>query len=235
MDTRRRPPPAGGGRRSRVVRTVATPLAALALGLIGLFVVYVVEKQPDHPPGVVPVIDGTGKGSESSAGPAGSGRSEAGSRPGGPPATSPPERTSEKEWRALLPRLEEAARAAPDNATTQRRLAIALHNLGRLDDARSIYEALLTAGEDAIVRNRLGNVLRDQGDLEGAEEAYRRALADDPTLPSPYVNLAELLSRSGRTGEALRLLAEGGLHVAPEAKPALDRAASALEEPSDNP
>lgn len=197
--------------------------------------VYVVEKQPDHPPGVVSVIDGTGKGSEGAGDSAGSGGSETGSQHGGPPVTSPPERASEKEWRALLRRLEEAARAAPENATAQRRLAIALHNLGRLDDARSIYEALLTAGEDAIVRNRLGNVLRDQGNLKGAEEAYRRALADDPTLPGPYVNLAELLSRSGRTEEALRLLAEGGLHVAPEAKPALDRAASALEEPGDSP
>ncbi|MHB9148930.1 MAG: tetratricopeptide repeat protein [Thermoleophilia bacterium] len=214
---------------------MATPLAGLALGLIGLFVVYVVEKPPDHPPGVVQVIDGTDEGSEGAGGPAGSGGSETGSRPDTPAATSPPEHASEEEWGALLPRLEEAARAAPDNATAQRRLAIALHNLGRLDEARSIYETLLAAGEDAIVRNRLGNVLRDQGDLKGAEEAYRRALADDPTLPGPYVNLAELLSRSRRTEEALRLLAEGGLRVAPAAKPALDRAASALEAPGDSP
>lgn len=220
MDTRRRRSPAGSGRRSRLVRSAATPLAALALGLIGLFVVYVIEKQPDHPPGVVSVTDGTGNGSEGA---------------GGPAATSPPERASEKEWGALLPRLEEAARAAPDNATAQRRLAIALHNLGRLDEARSIYEKLLAAEEDAIVRNRLGNVLRDQGDLKGAENAYRRALADDPTLTGPYVNLAELLSRSRRTDEALRLLAEGGLRVAPDAKPALERAASALEAPGDKP
>lgn len=226
---------------------MAPPLAALALGLIGLFVAYVIEKPPDHPAGVVQVIDGTGEGSEGaggadgSSGPGGaggadgSGGSETGPRPGGPAATSPPEHASESEWRALLPRLEKAARAAPDNATAQRRLAIALHNLGRLDDALSIYEELLTAGEDAVVRNRLGNILRDQGDLKGAEEAYRRALAVDPTLPGPYVNLAELLSRSRRTEEALRLLAEGGLHVAPDAKPALERAARALEGPRDNP
>ena len=204
-----------------MVRILAVPLAAFAVGLIGLFVVDSVQRQAEHPPGVIAADDETGGGSD------GSGTV---SRPTQPPATSPREPTSREEWRRLLPRLEQAPAEAPGDATAQRRLAIALYNLGRLDDARSIYETLLEAGEDALVRNRLGNVLRDQGDLEGAEEAYRRALSEDPTLPAPYLNLAELLSRSRRTEEALRLLAEGSERVAPAAKPALERAASALRE-----
>lgn len=216
---RRTPRGSAGDRGPRALRTPAIFLAALVLGLIGVFVIDSVQnvrKQEQHPAGVIAAADEVDGGSEPA--------------PTQPPATSPSEPNSQEEWRALLPRLEEAARAAPDDATAQRRLAIAFYNLGRLDDARSIYETLLAAGEDALVRNRLGNVLRDQGDLKGAEEAHRRALADDPTLPAPYVNLAELLSRTRRTEEALRVLAEGSALVDPGAKPALDRAASTLRE-----
>ena len=206
-----------GRRGPRGLRTPAVVLAALALAAIGLFVIYSVQdvrKQDRHPAGVIAAADEVNGGSQPA--------------PAQPPATSPREPNSQEEWRALLPRLEEAARAAPEDAAAQRRLAIALYNLGRLDDARSIYETMLATGEDALIRSRLGNILRDQGDLKGAEEAYRRALADDPTLPAPYVNLAELLSRTGRTEEALRVLEEGSTLVDPGARPALDRAADSL-------
>ncbi|MHB0981070.1 MAG: tetratricopeptide repeat protein [Thermoleophilia bacterium] len=144
------------------------------------------------------------------------------------PSTTPHDQVSLEEWQALLPRLEEQVSRDPEDDTARRRLALAFYNLDRLDEAQALYEELLAKGEDAVVRNRLGNVLREKGDLAGAEAAYRRALADDPALPAPYVNLAELFWRLRRTDEALDVLDAGASAVTPEARPALERAAAAI-------
>ncbi len=138
---------------------------------------------------------------------------------------------SRETWEALLPRLQEAAAADPEDAAAQRRLALAYTNLGQLDNAAAVYRRLLEREEDALVRNRLGNILRDQGDLIGAESDYRAALAADPTLPAPYANLAELLWRRHRMDEALDVLEEGLRRVAQEARPALERVRDGLETP----
>ena len=115
----------------------------------------------------------------------------------------------------MLPKLETAVRAAPDDVNAQRKLALAYYNLGRFDEAATIYRGLLAAGEDAVLRDRLGNALREMGDLAGAENAYRKAIADDPTLAPAYLNLAELLWRQGRDEEALAAIDEG-LKAVPE-------------------
>lgn len=128
---------------------------------------------------------------------------------------------TQAEWRALLPRLIEAADADPGDRNGQRKLALAYYNLGRLAEARDIYDKLLQAEEDPVLRNRLGNTLRDLGDTAGAEEAYRRAMAEDPTLAPPYLNLAELLWRDGRDAEALTALNEGMKTVPKENQAAL--------------
>ncbi|MHB9115948.1 MAG: tetratricopeptide repeat protein [Thermoleophilia bacterium] len=146
------------------------------------------------------------------------------------PSTAPRDLTSQDEWRALLPRLEEEVDRHPENDTARRRLALALYNLDRLDEAQTLYEQMLAEGEDALLRNRLGNVLREKGDYAGAETAYRQAITYDPTLPAAYVNLAELLWRLRRTEEALDLLDRGMAAVAPEARPALERTAEAIRE-----
>ena len=69
--------------------------------------------------------------------------------------------------------------------------------------------------DDPVLRNRLGNTLRDLGRTTEAEAQYRAALSADPTLAAAYLNLAELLWRSGREQEALRVLDEG-LAAVPE-------------------
>ena len=77
--------------------------------------------------------------------------------------------------------------ANPADANAQRKLALAYHNLGHLKEAAALYERLLATAEDAVLRTRLGNVFRDQGDYAGAEAAYRQAITDDPTLTAPYL------------------------------------------------
>jgi Tfp pilus assembly protein PilF len=136
---------------------------------------------------------------------------------------------AEQEWAALLPDLEQAARAAPDDPDAQRALALAYYNLGRFDEAAAIYERLLAGGEDAVLRNRLGNTLRDMNDVTGAEAAYRKAIADDPALAAPYLNLAELLWRQGRDGEALSTIDQGLEAVPEEGRAALEAGRKVLE------
>ncbi len=51
-------------------------------------------------------------------------------------------------------------------------------------------------------QHNLGLTLADQGDLEGAERAFRAAITAEPSYPPPHVALARLLRRSGRFDEA---------------------------------
>jgi len=138
---------------------------------------------------------------------------------------------SEKDWAALLPRLQEVAAADPGDVTTQRKLALAYYNLGRLDEAAVVYKRLLAVKEDPVLRNRLGNTLRDLGDPAGAEAAYREAITDDPALAPPYLNLAELLWRQGRDAEALAVLDEGVAKVPEESRAALRKGRDFLAGP----
>lgn len=138
----------------------------------------------------------------------------------------PRKTTSKQEWEGLLPQLQRAADSG--DASARRRLALALYNLGHLDEAQAIYEDLLRHQDDAVVRNRLGNILRDRGDLKGAEAAYRKAIAKDPTVPAPYVNLAEILWRTHRDTEAAAILRQGMGVLAPGARTGLEQALAYL-------
>jgi thioredoxin-like negative regulator of GroEL len=139
---------------------------------------------------------------------------------------------SQEEWEALLPRLQAILDADPDDVNALRKLALAYYNLGRLDEAAAIYEDLLTADEDAVLRNRLGNTLRDMGDVSDAETAYRKAIADDPSLAPHYLNLAELLWHQGRDDEALAVIDEGLKAVPEENRAALEEGREVLERTS---
>lgn len=77
------------------------------------------------------------------------------------------------------------------------------------------YRAALTRWpDDFTARFGLANALRESGDLAGAERVYRSLLAERPEEPAVVNNLADLLIRRGRPGQALSLLdvvlAQGG-------------------------
>jgi len=141
---------------------------------------------------------------------------------------------SEEEWAQLLPRLEEVAAADPSDVNAQRKLALAYYNLGRFDEAAAIYRRLLADAEDAVLRNRLGNTLRDSGDAAGAEAAYQKAIADDPSLAPPYLNLAELLWRQGRDTEAMAIIDDGLGAVPEENRASLQEGRRVLEAAADS-
>lgn len=140
---------------------------------------------------------------------------------------------SRQEWEALLPRIQAVVDESPGDVNALRKLALAHYNLGRLDEAAAIYEELLAIGEDSVLRNRLGNTLRDMGDSAGAEAAYRKAIADDPAIAPHYLNLAELLWRQGRNQEALTVLNEGLESVPEERRAALEEGRRVLERTTD--
>ena len=169
----------------------------------------------------------TGEGEDRDSGPPGSlaaavtGTTDqlVGADTSGNPALSPTpgrQEPSREQWLELLPKLEAVAQQNPADVGARRKLALAYYNLGRFPEAEQIYSALLAVGEDAVLRDRLGNTLRDMGDPPRAETAYRKAIADDPTLAPPYLNLAELLWRGGDEDLAVAVL-NTGIAAVPEA------------------
>jgi tetratricopeptide (TPR) repeat protein len=74
------------------------------------------------------------------------------------------------------------------------------------DDAETavtVARAGVTAfPHEAVLRNNLAVLLEGAGDLAGAEAELRAALAEDPSLPQIFKNLADLCYRSGRYDEA---------------------------------
>jgi tetratricopeptide (TPR) repeat protein len=158
------------------------------------------------------------------------GRQTGGSSPGPTVAPTPSVlQPSAEMWGDLLPKLEAVAAAAPDDVNLQRKLALAYYNLGRYDEAATIYQRLLAAKEDAVLRDRLGNTLRDKGDAAGAEAAYRQAIKDHLAQPSPYLNLAELLWRQGKDQDALAIIDEGLGHVSGDGRATLEQGREQLQ------
>lgn len=58
--------------------------------------------------------------------------------------------------------------------------------------------------QDATVQDDLGHLLSMQGDLAGAEAAYREAIALDPAAAAPHFHLGVLLERAEKSRAALK-------------------------------
>ncbi|MEK6610083.1 MAG: tetratricopeptide repeat protein, partial [Gemmatimonadota bacterium] len=69
-----------------------------------------------------------------------------------------------------------------------------------------------------------------EGKLEAAEEEYRGALARNPDLMSGWLELFDLMRRSGRHLDALTMAAEAAEHFGPEAAMPLALRGAALAE-----
>ena len=85
----------------------------------------------------------------------------------------------------------------------------ALFDLGRVDDARTVFETALTLDpENLIALRHLGDIARGHGDLETARHWYERVLEADPRNEEVQGLISEL-----DAGVAAR--AEDGLDVVP--------------------
>ncbi|HEY6939832.1 tetratricopeptide repeat-containing sulfotransferase family protein [Dokdonella sp.] len=94
--------------------------------------------------------------------------------------------------------LEDALHLAPGHAELQRLRGVALNQLGRSAEAVALLRGV--AGQrphDGLVVANLGSALAQDGDLDAAEQAFRRASELDPGLLDPWLNLARVLELRG--------------------------------------
>ena len=110
----------------------------------------------------------------------------------------------------------ESLRRRPDDPVALVNLGLGLESLGRSDEAETVYErATLVRPTEALAHLNLGNARFRRGDLEGAIDAYRAAIANDFGLSRAHFYLAVALVNTGRAEEALP-----SLHDALEFAPA---------------
>ena len=103
-----------------------------------------------------------------------------------------------KGWRMEnLERREQVARAFPRDAQAQLDLGKTYHEQGRLDEAGVCYEAAAALKPELAALDYFRGLLAgDQGDIPGAEAAYRRELQRDPQSAESETNLAAILLRA---------------------------------------
>jgi tetratricopeptide (TPR) repeat protein len=83
----------------------------------------------------------------------------------------------------------------------------ALHQQGRLAEARDCYDAVLAGDPRHAEALHLAGVISFQtGQLEPGVELVRRAIAVNPDAPGPYANLGQALIGLGRYAEAAEAL-----------------------------
>lgn len=76
---------------------------------------------------------------------------------------------------------------------------------GKLDDAKKVFEALLSLDpRDAHFNTVLGSIAQQQGDLEQAEQLYTRALQANPFAALASVNRGEVRILRGNPVEAAK-------------------------------
>jgi len=87
--------------------------------------------------------------------------------------------------------------------------AYELEKTGMMDDAIIAYQsALLRWPEDIDILFALANAYYHSHHLRDAEQSYRKLLSLEPGHPLALNNLADLLCRTGRSNDALRVLGE---------------------------
>ncbi len=96
-------------------------------------------------------------------------------------------------------------------------LGLALKAMNRTKEAREHFSKAIEqfrieiteTDEPHLAYARLGNTLAMTGDLEAASEAFRQALALNPSELSYYYNLADALQYQNRPDEAIKVLEDG--------------------------
>jgi tetratricopeptide (TPR) repeat protein len=87
-------------------------------------------------------------------------------------------------------------------------LGRAYYTRSRLNEARKAFQTLLEVDPlNARAENNLGLIYETEGNVNGAIEAYRKAITWQEQIPQvneqPYVNLGNLLTQQGRSQEAI--------------------------------
>ena len=104
-----------------------------------------------------------------------------------------------------LPFLEKAFVANQDHLEGALYLAMCYEQLGKLDEAITIYRTILPNGGDraALIACNLGNVYFKKGSNALAEQYYTQAIRTDPAHTSAWLNRANVRVKTGSLKEAL--------------------------------
>ncbi len=102
--------------------------------------------------------------------------------------------------------LEKCLENAPDDSDCTYQLGRNLLALGLLEDARAHLEMAAEQRRDAAAWSELGALLRRQGELEQAAEAFGSALAHDEKHLRTLLNYGQTLLALGRTEDGEELL-----------------------------
>ena len=117
---------------------------------------------------------------------------------------------------AVLTETTRALRLAPESAELRFLRGTALNALGRAAEARVVLEQALSLNPNsAAAWLNLGNAHAELDDLTRAEAHCRQARVLDPRLIEAHISLGYLLTRQGRTAEAILVL-EAALRCAPD-------------------
>jgi tetratricopeptide (TPR) repeat protein len=101
--------------------------------------------------------------------------------------------------------LETAAGLEPTNVTVGLYLAMAYEQLGRVDNAITVYRRILPVGgaQAALIAYNLGNVYYNKGTAVFAEQFYTKAIESDPGYASAYLNRANTRIKTGAVKDAV--------------------------------
>jgi tetratricopeptide (TPR) repeat protein len=132
----------------------------------------------------------------------------------GPSPADPFVRGTRELGRGRLDAAEDAFNEALGAAATAAQVALARNKLAvvaiqRLDRARAIEQLVLAFEAEPrspAAITTLGNLLLEDGDVDEAIVHYEYALLIDDAYAPAYHNLGVALHRSGRRGEAVRML-----------------------------
>ncbi|HEY8131628.1 MAG TPA: tetratricopeptide repeat protein [Thermoanaerobaculia bacterium] len=120
-------------------------------------------------------------------------------------------------------------RAGNDDVREALRAAIVLEEDGKYADAAARYREILAAHPDSSVAwTDLGNAEVHLGNREAAENAFRKALALDPTSRDALNNLAWLLYQQNRLDEAEAYARKAVAQTGPDSYLVLDTLARVL-------
>ena len=104
--------------------------------------------------------------------------------------------------------------ARTDNPNLLRDMAGSLVQLRAFPEAtEALTQALALTGPEAVTFADLGRVREQAGDLAGAAESYRAAIAADPDLDRGYLDLGFLEQSQGRITEAAAAFEAGALRI----------------------
>ena len=102
--------------------------------------------------------------------------------------------------------LRHAIANSPNDGQARLQLGCLLGNLGRIGEAVPLWNEAAALNAGSIAWRNLGLVAAVDGDVQRAEQCFRRAIEARPDDQTLYRDLAELLVEDQRRGDAIALL-----------------------------